>query len=47
VTVVGDAHLEAGECVLETDVGTVELGVQVQLAEIERGFGDLLRRQGE
>lgn len=47
VTVVGDAHLEAGECVLETDVGRVELGVQVQVAEIERGFGDLLRRQGE
>ena len=47
VTVVGDTQLEAGECVLETDVGTVELGVQVQLAEIERGFGDLLRRQGE
>ena len=47
VTVVGDAHLEAGECVLETDVGNVELGVPVQLAEIERGFGDLLRRQGQ
>lgn len=47
VTVLGDAHLEAGECVLETDIGSVELGVQVQLAEIERGFGDLLRRQGE
>jgi flagellar assembly protein FliH len=47
VSVVGDAHLEAGECVLETDVGRAELGVQVQLAEIERGFGELLRRQGE
>jgi len=47
VSVVGDEHLAAGECVLETDVGRVELGVQVQLAEIERGFGDLLRRQGE
>jgi len=47
VTVLGDAHLEAGECLLETDIGNVELGVQVQLAEIERGFGDLLRRQGE
>lgn len=47
VTVVGDAHLAAGECVLETDVGRVELGVQVQLAEVERSFGDLLRRQGE
>jgi flagellar assembly protein FliH len=47
VTVVGDQRMEAGECVLETDVGRVELGVQVQLAEIERGFGDLLRRQGD
>lgn len=47
VTVVGDAHLEAGECVLETEVGSVELGVQVQLAEIERGFGALMCRQGE
>lgn len=47
VKVVGDAHFAAGECVLETDVGSVELGVQVQLAEIERGFGELLRRQGE
>jgi len=47
VSVVGDEHMEAGECVLETTVGRVELGVQVQLAEIERGFGELLRRQGE
>jgi len=47
VSVVGDHHLEAGECVLETEVGRVELGVKVQLAEIERGFGELLRRQGE
>jgi len=47
VSVVGDEHMEAGECVLETSVGRVELGVNVQLAEIERGFGELLRRQGE
>ncbi len=47
VTVVGDDYLDAGECVLETDVGRVELSVPVQLAEVERGFGDLLRRQGE
>ncbi len=47
VSVVGDEHMEAGECVLETEVGRVELGVNVQLAEIERGFGELLRRQGE
>ena len=47
LSVVGDEHLEAGECVLKTDIGRVELGVNVQVAEIERGFGDLLRRQGE
>jgi flagellar assembly protein FliH len=47
VSVLGDERLGEGECVLETDVGRVELGVQVQLAEIERGFGELLRRQGE
>jgi len=47
ISVVGDERLEAGECVLETDVGRVELGVEVQLAEIERGFGELSRRQGE
>jgi flagellar assembly protein FliH len=30
------------ECVLETSVGRVELGVKAQLIEIERGFFDLL-----
>ena len=39
--------MSKGECVLETTVGRVELGVEVQVAEIERGFGDLIRRQGE
>ena len=29
--------MEAGECVLETNVGRVELGVSAQLEEIERG----------
>ena len=47
VSVVADERLGAGECVLETEVGRVELGVQVQMDEIERGFGDLLRRSGE
>lgn len=47
VEVVGDAEMEAGTCVLETNVGRVELGVEVQMGEIERGFGELLRRQGE
>jgi flagellar assembly protein FliH len=41
--VVGDVSLGRGECLLETTMGTVELGVQTQLEEIERGFFDLLR----
>ena len=42
VTVVGDQRLATSECVLETSVGRVELGVKAQLEEIERGFFDLL-----
>jgi flagellar assembly protein FliH len=40
-----DARLERGECRLETRMGTVELGVRVQLEEIEKGFFDLLHRR--
>jgi flagellar assembly protein FliH len=40
-----DARLERGECVLETRMGTVELGVAVQLQEIEKGFFDLLNHR--
>lgn len=43
--VVGDERLSVGECVLETKVGTVEMGVSAQLAEIERGFFDLLQQR--
>ena len=42
VSVVGDRGLGASECVLETSVGRVDLGVKAQLQEIERGFFDLL-----
>jgi flagellar assembly protein FliH len=42
---VGDERLEAGECVLETNVGRVELGVSAQLEEIERGFFDLMQQR--
>jgi flagellar assembly protein FliH len=47
VAVVGDERLGAGECVLETEVGRVELGVEVQMDEIQRGFSHVLHRQGE
>ncbi len=42
---VGDEALEVGECVLETNVGRVELGVSAQLEEIEKGFFDLLQQR--
>jgi flagellar assembly protein FliH len=45
VEVSGDARLARGECVLETRVGKVELGVEAQLEEIEKGFFDLLQRR--
>lgn len=45
VQVVGDEGLNAGECVLDTNVGRVELGVNAQLKEIERGFFDLMQRR--
>lgn len=41
-TVEADEQLKAGEAVLETNMGTVDLGVRAQLGEIERGFFDLL-----
>ena len=40
-----DTRLERGECVLETCMGTVQLGVSVQLEEIEKGFFDLLNHR--
>jgi flagellar assembly protein FliH len=45
VKVVGDERLNVGECVLDTNVGKVELGVSAQLSEIERGFFDLLQKR--
>jgi flagellar assembly protein FliH len=35
-----DPQMHAGNCVLETDLGSVDLGIRAQLAEIERGFFD-------
>jgi flagellar assembly protein FliH len=43
--VVGDERMVAGECVLETNIGHVELGVSAQLKEIERGFFDLMNQR--
>lgn len=43
---VADDSLDAGECALETQLGSVDLGVKAQLAEVERGFFDLLEHRG-
>ena len=38
--VVADEAMLPGECVIESKVGTVDLGIRSQLGEIERGFFD-------
>jgi len=45
VRVIGDEGMARSECVLETSVGIVDLGVEAQLGEIERGFFDLMQRR--
>lgn len=45
VEVVGEDRLARGECYLDTKVGLVELGVEAQLQEIEKGFFDLLQQR--
>jgi flagellar assembly protein FliH len=46
--VIGDCSLELGECRIETQLGSVDLGLRAQLGEIERGFFDRAgRRRGE
>lgn len=39
-TVVAGDGMRTGDCVLETTLGSVDLGVRAQLNEIERGFFD-------
>ena len=45
VEVVGDELITAGECVLETSVGRVELGVRPQMEEVSLTFADLSDRR--
>ena len=37
---VGVPQMHTGDCTLETNLGSVDLGLRAQLAEIERGFFD-------
>jgi len=36
-----DERMKAGDCTIETHLGTVDIGLRAQLIEIERGFFDL------
>jgi flagellar assembly protein FliH len=40
VTVLAGEGMRLGECLIETEHGSVDLGVRAQLGEIERGFFD-------
>ena len=40
-----DPSVAVHNCVLETELGTTELGLEVQLKEIEQGFFDLLAQR--
>lgn len=42
---VADPHLGDGDCVLETQMGSTELGIEAQVAEVEKGFFDLLAQR--
>jgi flagellar assembly protein FliH len=47
VEITADPTLADNDCVLETEAGTVQVGVDAQLKEIERGFFDLLAHRPE
>ena len=45
ISFIPDPQLGAGDCVLETEMGSTELGIEAQLAEVEKGFFDLLAQR--
>jgi flagellar assembly protein FliH len=45
VKVIEDADLERGDCVLETELGSVNFSLDAQLKEVERGFFDVLAQK--
>lgn len=45
VNVVEEADLEPGDCVLDTELGTVNFSLDAQLKEVERGFFDVLAQK--
>lgn len=45
VELIADSSFERGALVLETESGSLDASIETQLAEIERGFADLVRRK--
>jgi flagellar assembly protein FliH len=45
VTIVEDATLEASDCFLETELGSVNFSVDAQLKEVQQGFFDVLAQK--
>ncbi len=45
VEVKGDPAIQPKHCVLETELGQTELGLEAQLKEVEQGFFDLLAQR--
>ncbi len=45
VKIIEDADLVAGDCLLETEMGTVNFSLETQLKEVERGFLDVLAQR--
>jgi flagellar assembly protein FliH len=45
VEITADPSVEVHNCILETELGTTELGLDAQLKEIEQGFFDLLAQR--
>jgi len=45
--VVEDSSLEPKGCVMETELGTADMGLDAQLKEVEKGFFDLLAQRPE
>jgi flagellar assembly protein FliH len=43
--IVEDASVQPQSCILETDLGSTELGIETQLKEIENGLFDLLAQR--
>lgn len=47
IQIAEDPSLEARDCVLETELGTTDMGLDAQLKEVEKGFADLLAQRPE